>query len=535
MAKEKKANKGSDKTADQQKRELFARVWDLQNELRGGLDGWDFKNYILGFLFYRFISDDFAAYIDEQNGIKKKAPVDDPQRYANLSDKEVEDWKSDLVEEKGFFIYPSQLFSNMVRNAKDNPDLNEDLARVFSDIEASSIGASSEEDFKNLFIDLDINSAKLGHSPEERNKKLENIITKIAELDFSFSDSLIDLLGDTYEFLIGQYASSAGKAGGEFFTPQEVSTLLTKLTVADKKNPKDLKVYDPACGSGSLLLKFAREVGEENIQVFAGQELNPTTYNLARMNMFLHGIPYNNFNIVNGDTLVNPGHMDSAPYDAVVGNPPYSIKWEGDKNPILINDDRFAPAGVLAPKSKADLAFIMHALHHLANDGVAAIVEFPGVLYRGGAEQKIRKYLIDQNYIDAIVQLPADLFFGTSIATCIIVLRKNKKEQKTLFVDATHEFIKETNQNRLREEDIEKIVEAFKKRKDVPHFAQYIENDKIKENDYSLSVSEYVEAEDTTEEVDIDELNKELKQIIKREDELRSEIDKIVAEIEGGE
>ena len=519
--------------SSKQKQELFAKIWDMQNELRGGLDGWDFKNYILGFLFYRFIGDDFAEYIDRQNGISKEAAADDPARYQNLKDSEVEDWKEDLVEEKGFFIYPSQLFENVVKKSKDNQDLNEELAQVFTDIEQSSAGTPSEDDFKNLFIDLDINSAKLGHTSAERNQKLSNIITSIAELNFDISDSLIDVLGDTYEFLIGQYASSAGKSGGEFFTPQEVSTLLAKLTVAGRANPTDLKVYDPACGSGSLLLKFAKEVGAENIQDFYGQELNPTTYNLARMNMFLHGVSYNNFNIFNGDTLLKPGHLDAIPFDCVVANPPYSIKWAGDDNPLLINDDRFSPAGVLAPKSKADLAFVMHALYSLANDGTAAIVEFPGVLYRSGAEKKIRQYLIDHNFIDTIIQLPPELFFGTGIATCIIVLKKNKKDQKTLFIDASAEFVRETKKNKLSDDNIQNIIQQFTARADEPFFARYVDNTEIKANDYSLSVSEYVAPEEIDNTVDIVELNTEIAAIVARQNALRTGLDLIIAEIEG--
>jgi type I restriction enzyme M protein len=520
-------------SAGKQKQALFAKVWDLQNQLRGGLDGWEFKNYILGFLFYRFISDDFSNYIDEQNNIDKSVQSSDLRRYQNLSDAEVESWKPDLVGEKGFFIYPSQLFINVVKAAKSNQNLNEELAQVFKDIEGSSVGTASENDFKHLFIDVDINSPKLGHAPQSRNEKLSNIITKISELNFDFSDSLIDVLGDTYEYLIGQYASHAGKAGGEFFTPQEVSNLLAKLAIAGREDVSDLKVYDPACGSGSLLLKFAREVGQENIQQFSGQELNPTTFNLARMNMFLHGVPYDKFSLVNGDTLRHPGHLHDTPFDCIVANPPYSIKWAGSDDPLLINDDRFAPAGVLAPKSKADLAFIMHALYSLANDGTAAIVEFPGVLYRGGAERKIRQYLVDNNFIDTIIQLPPDLFFGTSIATCIIVLKKNKSENKTLFIDASLEFARKTKQNHLTLENIEKIISGFTSKQDEAYFARYVDNTVIKDNDYNLTVNKYVIAEEIDNSINIHELNLEIIEIVERENQLRSDINAIVATIEG--
>ena len=346
----------------------------------------------------------------------------------------------------------------------------------------------------------------------------------------NYKQNSIDAFGDAYEFLMSMYASNAGKSGGEFFTPQEVSELLTRIAVAGKTEVN--KVYDPACGSGSLLLKAAKILGKENVrQGFYGQEINLTTYNLCRINMFLHDIDFDKFDIAHEDTLVSPQHWDDEPFEVIVSNPPYSIKWEGDDNPVLINDPRFSPAGVLAPKSKADLAFIMHALAWLATSGTAAIVCFPGIMYRGGAEKKIRQYLIDNNFIDCIIQLPSNLFFGTSIATCIMVLKRSKSDNRTLFIDASGECVKVTN-NKLTEENIAKIVAAFVSRTDVDYFARCVPYDEIAGNDYNLSVSTYVEAEDTREVIDIVKLNAEIREIVAREQVLRDEIDKIIAEIE---
>ena len=346
-----------------------------------------------------------------------------------------------------------------------------------------------------------------------------------------YQENTIDAFGDAYEYLMGMYASNAGKSGGEYYTPQEVSELLTKLTLVGKTEVN--KVYDPACGSGSLLLKFAKILGKENVRNgFYGQEINITTYNLCRINMFLHDIDFDKFDIAHGDTLTEPAHWDDEPFEAIVSNPPYSIKWEGDSSQILINDSRFSSAGVLAPKSKADLAFIMHSLSWLASNGTAAIVCFPGVMYRSGAEQKIRKYLIDNNYIDCIIQLPDNLFYGTSIATCIMVLKKSKIDNKVLFIDASKEFVKVTNSNKMTEKHINDIVEKFTKRENIEYVSNLVEYEKIVEENYNLSVSTYVEKEDTSEKIDIAELNKEIKRIVIKEEELRKEIDKIIAEIE---
>jgi len=513
---------------EQERAELHRAIWQIANDLRGSVDGWDFKQYVLGMLFYRFISENLTSYINEDERRNGSKDFD----YVNLSDKEAEFGRADTVKEKGFYILPSGLFVNVRKNARNDANLNETLAAVFRNIENSAKGTESEPDLKGLFDDLDVNSNKLGGTVENRNKRLAKLMEAIGGLRLGeYTDNTIDAFGDAYEYLMTMYASTAGKSGGEFFTPQEVSELLAEITTVGKKEVN--KVYDPACGSGSLLLKFAKVLGKENVrQGFFGQEISLTIYNLCRINMFLHDINYNNFDIAHGDTLTDPKHWDDEPFDAIVSNPPYSIKWEGDANPLLINDPRFSPAGVLAPKSKADLAFTMHMLSWLSTSGTAAIVEFPGVLYRGGAERKIRKYLVDNNYIDAVIQLPPNLFFGTPIATCIIVLKKSKKDNKTLFIDASAEFVHSGNKNKLSEANRLKILEAFIARKDAEYFAKLVDNKTIDENDYNIAVSSYVVGEDTREVVDITELNEKIAKIVARQNELRTAIDEIVADIE---
>jgi len=516
-------------TKEQERAELHRAIWQIANDLRGSVDGWDFKQYVLGILFYRFISENLTSYINADERRAGKKDFD----YTTLSNKEAEFGRADTVKEKGFYILPKELFVNVRKNARNDANLNETLTAVFRNIENSAKGANSEDDIKGLFDDLDVNSNKLGSTVEKRNQKLTKLFESIGDLRLgNYSDNTIDAFGDAYEFLMTMYASNAGKSGGEFYTPQEVSELLAQITTVGKKEVN--KVYDPACGSGSLLLKFAKVLGKENVrQGFFGQEINLTTYNLCRINMFLHDINYNNFDIAHGDTLTDPKHWDDEPFDAIVSNPPYSIRWDGDTNPILINDPRFSPAGVLAPKSKADLAFTMHMLSWLSTSGTAAIVEFPGVLYRGGAEQKIRKYLIDNNYVDTVIQLPPDLFFGTGIATCIIVLKKSKKDNKTLFIDASAEFARGGNKNKLNEANRAKILNAFTVRKDTAYFAKLVDNKTIAENDYNIAVSSYVVAEDTREVVDITELNTRIAGIVARQQELRTAIDDVVADIEG--
>lgn len=515
-------------TREEQRAELHRVIWQIANDLRGSVDGWDFKSYVLGMLFYRYISENITAYINQGEWDAGDKDFD----YTKMSDEDAEVAKTDIVKEKGYFILPSQLFQNVNQKAKTNPNLNETLAKVFISIEASAQGTASEEDFKGLFDDVDVNSNKLGTNVEQRNEKLTKILNSIGNLKLgSFANNSIDAFGDAYEYLMTMYASNAGKSGGEFFTPQEVSELLARITLVGKKSIN--KVYDPACGSGSLLLKFAKILGQNNVkQGFFGQEINITTYNLCRINMFLHNISFEKFDIALGDTLRDPKHWDDEPFDAIVSNPPYSISWAGDSDITLINDPRFSPAGVLAPRSKADLAFTMHMLHWLSADGTAAIVEFPGVLYRSGAEQKIRKYLVENNFVDCVIQLPANLFFGVSIATCIIVLKKSKKDNAILFIDASDKFEHPGNKNILSEQNIEDIMKAYIDRTDVEHMCKLVNNADVLANDCNLSVSSYVEQKDNREIIDIKVLNQQIMQIVARQDTLRKQIDAIVADLE---
>lgn len=534
-----------DTKKEQERDELHRAIWAIADELRGAVDGWDFKNYVLGTMFYRYISENLCAYINKGEREAGNTDFD----YANISDAQSLEARADLIEEKGFFIPPSELFCNVLKhctddkavftdsegqekNLKDN--LNEFLERVFNHIEESAKGSEAESDFQGLFDDIDVNSNKLGGTVAKRNEKLVKLLEGVASMDLgSFKDHEIDAFGDAYEYLMTMYASNAGKSGGEFFTPADVSVLLARLGTVGKTTIN--KVYDPACGSGSLLLKVEKILGKESVlNGFYGQEKNVTTYNLCRINMFLHDIGFDKFNIACEDTLTHPQHWDDEPFELIVSNPPYSIKWIGDEDATLINDPRFSPAGVLAPKSKADLAFIMHSLSWLASNGAAAIVCFPGIMYRGGAEQKIRKYLVDNNYVDCIIQLPSNLFFGTSIATCIMVIKKSKHDNKVLFIDASNLCVKVTNNNKLLPEHIDKIVEMFCERHDVEYTTRLVDYDEIKEQNYNLSVSTYVEQKDTREKIDIVKLNAEIKQIVAREQILREEIDKIIAEIETG-
>ena len=517
-----------DNKKEQEREELHRAIWAIADDLRGSVDGWDFKSYVLGIMFYRYISENLTNYINADEIAAGNADFD----YAKLSDEEAEQAREDLVQTKGFFILPSELFVNVRAREPQDDNLNMTMESVFRHIEDSAKGTESEDDFAGLFDDIDVNSNKLGATVAKRNAMLVKLLDGIGAMKLGeYKENTIDAFGDAYEYLMSMYASNAGKSGGEFFTPQEVSELLTRLAVVGKTEVN--KVYDPACGSGSLLLKAAKILGKENVrQGFFGQEINLTTYNLCRINMFLHDIDFDKFNIAHEDTLISPQHWDEEPFEVIVSNPPYSIKWEGDDNPVLINDPRFSPAGVLAPKSKADLAFIMHSLAWLATNGTAAIVCFPGIMYRGGAEKKIRQYLIDNNFIDCIIQLPGNLFFGTSIATCIMVLKKSKAENKTLFIDASKEFVKVTNNNKLTEDNIAKIVASFVDREDKDYFCRLVPNDEIAVQDYNLSVSTYVEQEDTREVINITELNAEIKRIVAREQVLRDEIDKIIAEIE---
>ena len=512
---------------EREREELHKTIWKIANELRGSVDGWDFKQYVLGLLFYRFISENIENYVNEN---QRKAGITDFQ-YRNISDEEALLGKSQILDEKGFFILPSELFCNIRKGADKNENLNVVISNVFNNIESSARGSASEDDVKGLFDDFTIDN-KLGNTVDERNEKLVKLLNAIGDLNFGdYEDNNIDLFGDAYEFLMTMYASSAGKSGGEFFTPQEVGELLARIVIMDKTSVN--KVYDPACGSGGLLLKFAKILGKENVREgFFGQEINLTTYNLARINMFLHNINYNNFSIERGDTLIHPAHWNDEPFDAIVSNPPYSIKWAGKSNPILINDERFAPAGILAPESKADLAFTMHMLSWLSPKGTAAIVEFPGVLYRCGAEQKIRQYMIDNNFVDTVIQLPPDLFFGTSIATCILVLKKNKSDNNILFVDASEECIRNTNKNKLSDENINHIVNLLKDRKSVDNKSYLATYDEIKDNEYNISVNSYLKTNTDDNNIDIEEVNKKLAEVVPRQQQIRKELEEIIKELE---
>ena len=511
-----------------ERNELHKTIWKMADDLRGSVDGWDFKQYVLGLLFYRFISENLTNYLNEEEYKAGNINFD----YTKLSDEEAEYGRKETTEEKGFYILPSELFCNLRKIASQDKDLNITLGKILDNIENSAKGTNSEDDMKGLFDDLDFNSNKLGNNVDDRNTKIIKMLNAIGDLKLGdYKDNTIDTFGDAYEFLMTMYASNAGKSGGEFFTPQEVGELLAKITVMGKTEIN--KVYDPACGSGSLLLKFAKVLGKDNIkQGFFGQEINITTYNLCRINMFLHDINYNKFSIELGDTLLHPAHEEEEPFDAIVSNPPYSIKWAGKSNPLLINDPRFAPAGILAPESKADLAFTMHMLSYLSSKGTAAIVEFPGVLYRGGAEEKIRKYLVDNNFVDTVIQLPSDLFFGTSIATCVIVLKKNKQDNNILFIDASNEFVRGSNKNKLSDENIENILTLIKNRTNEENKSVLVTYEEISNNSYNLSVNSYLKVTSDEEEIDIVELNKKIKEIVERQDKVRKELDQIIEELE---
>lgn len=512
-------------TSTQQRATLQRQIWQIANDVRGAVDGWDFKQYVLGTLFYRFISENFVDHIE--NG-------DDSVDYVKMNDRDIlPEIKDDAVKTKGYFIYPSQLFVNIADGANNNEKLNTDLADIFAAIESSANGYPSENDIRGLFADFDTTSNRLGNTVKDKNTRLAAVIKGVAGLDFgNFTGNHIDLFGDAYEFLISNYAANAGKSGGEFFTPQHVSRLIARLAM--HKQTSVNKIYDPACGSGSLLLQAKKSFDKHIVEDgFFGQEINHTTYNLARMNMFLHNINYDKFNIQLGNTLTNPHFGNDKPFDAIVSNPPYSVKWIGSDDPTLINDERFAPAGVLAPKSKADFAFVLHALSYLSSKGRAAIVCFPGIFYRGGAEQKIRQYLVDNNYVETVISLAPNLFFGTTIAVNILVLSKHKTDSQTQFIDASALYKKETNNNVLTDEHIERIMQIFDSKADEDYFAKSVSFEAIAANDYNLSVSSYVEAKDTREIIDINKLNAELKTTVAKIDQLRADIDTIVAEIEG--
>ena len=517
---------------NQQREELHRTIWAMADELRGAVDGWDFKAYVLGSLFYRFISENLTNYI---NRLQEEAG-EEGFDYAQMADEDAEMAREQMVQEKGFFILPSQLFKNVCAVCEQDENLNMTLSNIFREIEGSAIGTDSEDDMKGLFNDFNVDSSQIGGDVRTRNKLIAKVLLRVRDMDLGseFHENQIDAFGDAYEFLMTMYASHAGKSGGQFFTPQEVSELLARITAADGHEIRS--VYDPACGSGSLLLKFSKTIGKDNPSLkYYGQEINPTTYNLCRINMFLHDINYDNFDIQLGDTLISPKHRDFEPFDAIVSNPPYSIEWEGSKNPLLINDDRYAGPGVLAPDKTADLAFTLHMLASLSESGTAAIVEFPGVLYRGGKEQTIRKWLVENNYVDTIIQLPSNLFFGVSIATCIIVLRKSARpDNQILFIDASKEFVKNGNKNRLTPDNQNHIFQVFAERQEEEYFSRLVSIDDVLKNDANLSVSSYVEQEDTREAIDIEQVNANLASLIEEGNALNARIEEIILQL-GGE
>ncbi len=520
-------------TTEELKNELGGLIWKTATSLvhGGKMAPVQFKNYMLGALFYRFISENIADYC---NHLQAESGVQNPD-YASMPDDIAEAGRSSIVNAKGFFILPSQLFVNVANGARTNDELNTTLANNFHTIEQSAIGTASEDDVKGLFNSFNTNDTALGETVAKRNALLTTLLESVRDLNFlKYAESGLDVFGFCYEYLIKMYALNSGTKGGEFYTPAEVSLLLARIAAAERTSIN--KVYDPACGSGSLLLNFNRVLGSQHIREgFFGQEINYETYNLCRMNMFLHNVNYDHFDIRCEDTLLHPQHEAFEPFDAIVSNPPYSSHWPGKNDATLIDDPRYSPAGVLAPCAYADFAFTMHILAWLSTEGTAAIVEFPGVLYRGGAERKIRRYLVVNNYVDTVIQLPPNLFFGAAIATSIIVLKKNKADNRICFIDASAEFVHEGNKNKLSDHNIERIYLTHQEKREEAHFSHVVTIGDVEAQDFNLSVSTYVEPEDTREVVDIHELNQRIAEIVEREKALRREIDQIVAELEAEE
>lgn len=518
------------KTREEEKQELYRTIWNIANKLRSNIVGWDFKNYVLGFLFYRYISENIQKYFNNIEHDKKNLKFE----YANLDDQTANQFRIKTIEQKGFFILPSELFVNVLKkieNKKIAKTVNVILNQVFYNIENSAKNFSSESSVKNLFADIDLKSKKLGNDTYKRNNQIINILKAINNMKINdYQNNLIDTFGDAYEYLINMYCSNAGKSGGEFFTPQEVSELLARLTLKNKK--KINKVYDPAAGSGSLLLKFVKILGKKNIlDGIYGQEINLTAYNLCRINMFLHDISWKNFDIKLGDTLTDPKNDPKIKFDVIVSNPPYSIKWIGDNNSKLINDPRFKKAGVLAPKAKADLAFVLHSLYYLDNNGIGAIVLYPGVLYRRGIEQKIRKYLVNNNYVDAVIELPKNLFFGTTISTAILIIKKNKKTKNVFFFDASNYFVKANKKNKLTFQNLNDIIDIFFSQKNITSISCTVNINKIKANNYDLSVFNYVKKSDKISNINIKKLNAEIATLVNEQQLIRNKINKIIFKI----
>lgn len=505
--------------SEEQKKILEQQLWNIANTLRGKMNADEFRDYILGFIFYKYLAEKMEIYANsilEEDQIQFRDIKEDTPKGLEY----IEAIREEALETLGYFLKPSELFSEITKRG-DNNFILEDLQKILTNIQLSTMGTQSEEDFEDLFSDMDLNSNNLGRTADARNTLIVKVLKHLDEIDFKLNDTELDVLGDAYEYLIGQFASGAGKKAGEFYTPQEVSKILAKIVTTGKNRLKS--VYDPTCGSGSLLLRVAREV--KDVNNFYGQEMNRTTYNLARMNMILHGVHYRQFDIKQEDTLEHPQHLNDMPFEAIVANPPFSAKWSA--NPLFLNDDRFSQYGRLAPSSKADFAFVQHMIYHLAENGTMAIVLPHGVLFRGAAELHIRKYLIEQkNYLDAVIGLPANIFYGTSIPTCILVFKKCKEDpDHILFIDASKEFEKVKNQNMLREEHIDKIVDTYRNRTTIEKYSHLATLKEVEENDYNLNIPRYVDTFEEEEEIDIHAVMKEIKSLEAKRAELDKEID----------
>ncbi len=497
--------------SEDQKRQLEQQLWNIANTLRGKMNADEFRDYILGFIFYKYLSEKMGLYA---NSILKQDNINykDIDETKPTGKEYIEAIKEESLEKLGYFLKPSELFSEIAKRGNSNVEgqsnfIIEDLQKILTNIQLSTMGTASEEDFDNLFEDMDLNSTKLGKNPNDRNEIISKVLAHLDKIDFQLNSTELDVLGDAYEYLIGQFASGAGKKAGEFYTPQEVSKILAKIVTTGKSKLRS--VYDPTCGSGSLLLRVAKEVKE--VSNFYGQEMNRTTYNLARMNMILHGVHYRQFNIKQEDTLEHPQHLNDLPFEAIVANPPFSANWSA--NPLFTSDDRFSQYGKLAPSSKADFAFVQHMIYHLADNGIMAIVLPHGALFRGGAEQHIRKYLIEnKNYLDAVIGLPANIFYGTSIPTCIMVFKKCRENpEDVLFIDASNDFEKVKTQNILRDEHIDKIVNAYRQRTELEKYSKKVSLDDVVKNDYNLNIPRYVDTFEAEELIDIEQIANEIK------------------------
>lgn len=518
--------------SEEQKRLLEKQLWGVANVLRGKMNADEYKNYILGFIFYKYLSEKLERYVNEKLLSREDYKFADIKENTKEGKAILYEIKKAVISHLGFFLKPSELFSYIVKNGNgeakgEKAFILEDLKNILNSIEQTSMGTASEDDFKGLFDDVDLTSSKLGSSEKKKNDVIVEVLTLLKGIDFKLEDSKSDLLGDAYEYLIGEFAAGAGKKGGEFYTPAQVSRLLAQIVSVDKKRVRS--VFDPTCGSGSLLLRL-KDYTE--VTDYYGQELNPTTFNLARMNMILHGIHFDHFKIRQGDTLTEDLHPDLKA-EAVVANPPFSAEWKGDSDPQLVHDDRFSQYGRLAPKKKADYAFVTHMLYHLSDNGTMAIVLPHGALFRGGAEEHIRKYIIEkQNYLDAVIGLPANLFYGTSIPAIVLVFKKCRKDDEdVLFIDASREFDKTKNQSRLSDDHVAKIFDAYKNRKEVEKYSHKASLAEIKENDYNLNISRYVDFFEDEEVIDVNIVANKLKELNKGELEIKNEIIKFCEEL----